>query len=47
MGFPDGFRFSGNKSEIARQIGNAVPPPLAGALARMVLRILSPMKRTS
>jgi DNA (cytosine-5)-methyltransferase 1 len=47
MGFPDGFRFSGNKSEIARQIGNAVPPPLAGALARMVLRMLSPMKSTA
>lgn len=47
MGFPDGFRFSGNKSEIARQIGNAVPPPLAGALARMVLRMLSPMKSIS
>lgn len=47
MGFPDGFRFSGSKTEIARQIGNAVPPPLAGALARMVLQMLSPMKITA
>lgn len=44
MGFPDDFRFSGNKTDIARQIGNAVPPPLAAALARMVVRILTPMK---
>ena len=44
MGFPDAFRFYGNKSEIARQIGNAVPPPLAGALARMVRSMLTPMK---
>jgi len=36
MGFPDDFRFIGNKSEIARQIGNAVPPPLAGAIAKTI-----------
>lgn len=47
MGFPDDFLFHGNKSEIARQIGNAVPPPLAGALARMVYRMLTPMKMTA
>jgi len=40
MGFPDDFRFEGTKTEIARQIGNAVPPPLAGALARMVADML-------
>ncbi|MDQ4087192.1 MAG: DNA cytosine methyltransferase [Pseudomonadota bacterium] len=33
MGFPDDFKFCGTKIEIARQIGNAVPPPLAGAIA--------------
>lgn len=33
MGFPDDFQFTGSKVEIARQIGNAVPPPLAGAVA--------------
>src|SRR5258708_17679598 len=33
MGFPDDFVFMGTKTEIARQIGNAVPPDLAGALA--------------
>ncbi|QSE72492.1 DNA cytosine methyltransferase [Rhodococcus sp. PSBB049] len=31
--FPDDFEFEGTKIEIARQIGNAVPPRLARALA--------------
>src|SRR5947208_16586438 len=31
--FPDKFVFEGSKIEIARQIGNAVPPALARALA--------------
>lgn len=43
MGFPDDFRFAGNKTQIARQIGNAVPPALAGALGRMVRRMLEPL----
>jgi DNA (cytosine-5)-methyltransferase 1 len=45
MGFPDSFRFEGSKIEIARQIGNAVPPPLAGALGRLVRSILSDIDR--
>ncbi|MGB3025831.1 DNA cytosine methyltransferase [Paradevosia shaoguanensis] len=40
MGFPDDFRFSGTKIEVARQIGNAVPPPFAGAIARAVKHAL-------
>lgn len=40
MGFPDDFQFVGSKVEIARQIGNAVPPPLAGAVARHVRSLL-------
>lgn len=43
MGFPDGFDFVGNKTQIARQIGNAVPPALAEALGRMVVRMLNPL----
>ncbi|HKQ51671.1 MAG TPA: DNA cytosine methyltransferase [Pyrinomonadaceae bacterium] len=39
--FPDSFRFSGSKVEVARQIGNAVPPPLAAALGRCVRALLS------
>jgi len=34
--FPDDFLFLGTKIEIARQIGNAVPPLLASAVARSV-----------
>lgn len=41
MGFPDDFPFKGSKTEIARQIGNAVPPPLAGAIAKVVYRSLT------
>lgn len=34
--FPDEFIFTGSKAEIARQIGNAVPPLLAKAIAEQV-----------
>jgi DNA (cytosine-5)-methyltransferase 1 len=40
MGFPDDFEFVGTKTQIARQIGNAVPPHLAGAVARVVKGLL-------
>lgn len=40
MGFPDDFVFIGSKTEIAKQIGNAVPPPLAGALAGTIAALL-------
>lgn len=40
MGFPDDFQFIGSKTEIARQIGNAVPPRLAGAVAATVRELL-------
>lgn len=39
--FPDSFRFSGSKIEVARQIGNAVPPLLAAAVAGSVRDLLS------
>lgn len=35
--FPIDFSFSGNKVEIARQIGNAVPPALAEALGESLI----------
>ena len=41
MGFPDEFVFQGTKVEIARQIGNAVPPPLAKAIAATIRQLLS------
>ena len=40
QGFPDAFRFCGSKSRIARQIGNAVPPPLAEAIGSRVAEAL-------
>lgn len=39
--FPDSFRFSGTKIEIAKQIGNAVPPLLAAHVAECVHQLLS------
>ncbi len=38
--FPDKFRFVGGKTQIARQIGNAVPPLLARAIAQQVVLAL-------
>ena len=38
--FPDDFSFFGSKTEIARQIGNAVPVKLASAIARRAVAIL-------
>lgn len=39
--FPDSFEFIGTKSNICKQIGNAVPPKLAYFLAEMVKEILN------
>jgi len=40
QGFPDDYQFKGNKQQIAMQIGNAVPPPLALALALSIKETL-------
>lgn len=39
-GFPDWFRFHGTKWHGARQVGNAVPPPLARAVAESLVRAM-------
>lgn len=39
--FPDSFKFCGSKIEIAKQIGNAVPPLLAARIAESVTRLLA------
>lgn len=39
--FPDSFRFRGSKIEIARQIGNAVPPLLTSRVADSVYALLA------
>jgi len=41
-GFPDWFRFHETKWHGARQIGNAVPPPLAYALGRQLISVIQP-----
>jgi DNA (cytosine-5)-methyltransferase 1 len=40
QGFPDSFVFLGTKVEVARQIGNAVPPPLAKAIGNALAAAL-------
>jgi DNA (cytosine-5)-methyltransferase 1 len=40
QGFPDRHRFSGNVHSKHRQVGNAVPPPLAAALGRELRKAL-------
>lgn len=38
--FPDWFRFCGTRTEVTKQIGNAVPPLLAMTLARKIEEVL-------
>jgi DNA (cytosine-5)-methyltransferase 1 len=40
QGFPDRYRFVGSVQNKHRQVGNAVPPPLAAALGRELRRAL-------
>jgi DNA (cytosine-5)-methyltransferase 1 len=45
--FPDEFKFCGSKIEIARQIGNAVPPKLAEAVAIHLKALLAVKLRSA
>ncbi|MER9696174.1 DNA cytosine methyltransferase [Mesorhizobium sp. C416B] len=36
QGFPDGWKFSGGKTAAYRQVGNALPPQLAQAMAKSI-----------
>jgi hypothetical protein len=45
--FPPSFGLAGNRKEQAKQIGNAVPPPLAAAVVAAVTAGLKPRKVTS
>lgn len=40
QGFPETFQFVGAKKDQHMQVGNAVPPPLAEALGRAVMRVI-------
>lgn len=40
QGFPDWFEFRGNRAQVRRQIGNAVPPPMAFAIGRAVFNAI-------
>src|SRR5207248_2372929 len=45
--FPDGFRFAGTMNPAFRQIGNAVPPLMARAIAHSMMQVLSSAARKS
>ena len=42
QGFPEGYAFTGSKSDQYRQIGNAVSPPVAKAIAESIKPHLTP-----
>ena len=45
--FPDSFRFLGPKKDVAKQIGNAVPPRLGQAVGEALVQALSDERPTS
>jgi DNA (cytosine-5)-methyltransferase 1 len=44
QGFPDAWQFSGAKTNAYRQVGNALPPPFACAMAKQLEKCLSKRK---
>ncbi len=44
--FPDDFQFMGTKTQQNRQVGNAVPPMLAEAIAREILKSIRSERKT-
>jgi DNA (cytosine-5)-methyltransferase 1 len=44
QGFPDDWQFSGSRTAAYRQVGNAFPPPVAGALGLAIATALSALR---
>ena len=40
QGFPDSWRLTGKKTAAYRQVGNALPPPVAEAVGRSLVKAL-------
>ena len=40
QGFPDEWEFTGKKTRVYRQVGNAFPPPVAKAMGRQLLECM-------
>jgi len=47
QGFPDDYRFLGTREDVAAQIGNAVPPPLAETIGRDLAKHLTETRTES
>ena len=45
QGFPSWFEFEGNRASVRRQIGNAVPPPVAYAVATAISNAILQSKK--
>ena len=45
--FPDSYRFCSSQFRQFRQIGNAVPPRLAAAIGRTIIKFLSSQSHSS
>lgn len=46
QGFPESFCFHGSLWDCARQVGNAVPPPVAKAIGEILLKSATRLRRT-
>ncbi|MEJ8669491.1 DNA (cytosine-5-)-methyltransferase [Streptomyces sp. MS1.AVA.1] len=45
QGFPEGWKFQGQKTAQYRQVGNAFPPPVAEAVGRAIAAVLRPEQK--
>lgn len=45
QGFPDEWQFIGNKTHAYRQVGNALPPPVAEAIGTQLQRVITTIRK--